>query len=153
MFNMRDESAFDVDDELSLIEFLTCEKRGNRRANVLPCVEMPILLDAVDTACDDAHLMHAMDDPLTMHALSTHVEEMNEEAPCLSTFYSIATMLVVGVSGAPHTACKRRRPLKHVIVGRGRPKAQHTDLLFDSDANNVNVDSHDASENAERNHA
>ncbi|KAI5054195.1 hypothetical protein GOP47_0030910, partial [Adiantum capillus-veneris] len=124
---MRNESAFDVDDDLSLVKFLACQKRG---ANVFPCVEMPVVFDVVDTACDDAHLMHVMDtmdDAFTMHALSTHVEEMNEEAPFLSTFASTCNYACCRVSGAPH---------------RGISEVDLQSMSF-----------HDAFENAKRNHA
>ncbi|KAI5066672.1 hypothetical protein GOP47_0019296 [Adiantum capillus-veneris] len=97
--------------------------------------------------------MDTTDDALTMNALSTHVEETNEEAPFLSTFASIATMPLVGVSGAPPMTCKRGRPPKPVIMGRGRPKAQDADLICDGSSNNVNVDTHDAFRKAHRNHA
>ncbi|MCO5570890.1 hypothetical protein L7F22_024619 [Adiantum nelumboides] len=121
--------VFDDEDEQSLAEFLTSKKRESRCPNVFSSVEIPLVHDALDTTCEGYCIMqviNAMDDALTMHTMSAHVEpsyeeDLPEEDPCLLA--------------RAHVESRRGRYPKRKVVGRGQPKF-HVDVGFDCHATN-----------------
>ncbi|KAI5080091.1 hypothetical protein GOP47_0005570 [Adiantum capillus-veneris] len=118
--------AFDDGDDISLAEFLASKKREYGCSNVCPSVDPCIVNDVVATACDEDHMMQvmdAMDDALTMHAMSTHVEPM------------------------------RGRPPNHKVFGRGRPKARHIEVDFDCHDTSEDVELHVTTRKAGTSHA
>ncbi|MCO5595819.1 hypothetical protein L7F22_049869 [Adiantum nelumboides] len=129
-----------------LAEILASKKRELRCPNVFSSVEIPLVHDAIDTACDDYCVMQdmdAMDNALTMHIMFAHVEPSCEEGlpekdPCLSAH--------------AHVESRRGRPPKRKVVGRGRPKV-HADVGFECHATNKASEQDAASRKAGTSHS
>ncbi|MCO5573096.1 hypothetical protein L7F22_026861 [Adiantum nelumboides] len=146
-------NAFDADD-LCLADFLTCKKKeihASRGLNVLQDAGQSVTLDADARASIVIHADARNSVSLALDARnSVAMQEVTFGFSCQA---SVANMPIFGVHAAPPLLCKRGRPPKRTVFGRGRPKVCVAQENLDYNGQNVDVAMHDAHVGVNNRHA